>query len=385
MPKINYFKGCCGCSACASICPTHCIKLVEDQKGFLYPKVEAEKCINCGKCDNICPVLSRKLGLVSKKEAYAALTKDEHVRELSSSGGIFYELSQQTLKDGGVVFGATCIDGLKVVHQKIEKGEEIIKLCGSKYSQSDTSSIFEQVKRELSTGRKVLFSGTPCQVAGLSSFLNKPYENLILVDLICHGVPSPLIWKKYVDYIGKKTGSTAKEVYFREKSTGWRTFSLKIEFQNGEQYLNKARDDAYFKAFLNNLNLRPSCYDCKFKGEKRYSDITIGDFWGIERVAQKLDDNKGTSLVIINTEKGKDIFDTINSQIYSLKVDFNSSISGNSAYSKSVYKNKRREKFFEEILQNDNFDLVVKKYTKPNIIRKVKNFIKKLLAKKGRR
>ena len=379
MVKITDLTKCSGCSACASVCPKSCISMVRDKEGFTYPKVNEEICINCGLCEKVCPIITPKETTGPIKAAYAALTKSESIRENSSSGGLFYELAMTIIKDGGIVFGACFDKDMRIVHGSAQSEEELFRLLGSKYAQSDTSDIFPGVKEALNSGRAVLFSGTPCQVAGLHSFLKKPYDNLYCIDLICHGVPSPKIWESYISSKENKACSKLKSVCFRCKDSGWRGYSVKLVFENGYVYKKKAYDDCYFKAFLGDLATRPSCYDCHFKGENRYSDITLGDFWGIEHVAPDMDGNKGTTLVMIRTEKGNTLLEKVRERITLKEVDFNASISKNTAYSKSCLKPKGRDNFIEELNQSGSFESAVKRYTKPTLKTKIKRLIKKFL------
>lgn len=385
MIKIEEKSKCCGCSACAKICPKNAIKMVEDEKGFKYPVVDKEKCIECGLCIKVCPIIN-KTQKENKPEAYAIINKNEDVRSKSSSGGIFTLLAEEIIKNGGVVFGARFDDNWRVIHDYVEKVEELNIFRGSKYLQSDMGDSYQKVKEFLEQGREVLFTGTPCQIEGLKAFLRKDYDNLYTQDIICHGVPSPKVHDKYLQYqIKKFNAKKVKKLEHRNKDINWKDYCVKIEFDKGE-YIESHNRDPFMQAFLRDTILRDSCYDCQFKKKNRISDITLADFWGIDKVLPALDDNKGTSLVIINSQKGKEILEKIKDKITLQKVDFEEAIKYNQSMFKSVKKDSNREKFFEK-LDEMEFDKLVKKHTyKPSIFKrgiyKIKKIVKKLIKYK---
>ncbi len=297
MLRINEKANCCGCGTCVRICPRHCVKLVSDSEGFLYPTVCETSCVRCGKCLKVCPMrLSAKS--VSPAGVYAAVNKDESVRMRSSSGGVFSLLAEYVIARGGVVFGAAFDGDMKVVHTHAETLDGIVLFRGSKYVQSDMGSAFMDAERFLRSGREVLFSGTPCQIAGLKSFLGKDCPNLLTIDFVCHGVPSPGIFKEYL----ASQPAPVTGVNFRDKRTGWKNYSVTVTTSSGEESQH-FDDDEYMCAFLGNLSLRPSCYRCRFRSGRSASDITLGDFWGIDKLRPELDDDKGVSLVIANNEE----------------------------------------------------------------------------------
>ena len=310
MIKITDKHKCCGCTACVSVCPKKCISLSEDTEGFLYPVVDSVKCIDCGFCELVCPVL-HPVNNGIEPLVYAAINNDESVRLQSSSGGIFTLLAESVLDRGGVVFGACFDQNWNVVHDYTETKEGLARFRGSKYVQSHVGNSFTQVKSFLDSGREVLFSGTPCQVAGLKNYLRKPYSNLFTVDLVCHGVPSPEVWKKYLQEtvcraygIKKKNvmnlGEYISDISFRAKDKGWKNFTVKIIFRNGKIEMMPFFENPYMKAFLSNLSLRPSCYACPVKLHHVQSDISLADFWGVNEINPELDDDKGCGLVLIN-------------------------------------------------------------------------------------
>lgn len=309
MIEIKNKKECCGCTACVQICPRSCIELTEDKEGFLYPVVNKEKCINCNLCEKVCPYINHMVDR-SPQKVFAAKNINEHNRYRSSSGGIFILFAEQTIKEGGVVFGAKFDENWNVVHDHTEKKENLIFFIGSKYVQSRIGNSYKKVKSYLDSGRKVLFSGTPCQVAGLQLYLKKKYDNLLTIDFICHGVPSPLIWHKYLFEVKssfcKKDANSIKinKIFFRDKSEGWKHFALSINISSFEKkkefsFLEIHHNNPFIKGFLKNLYLRMSCHACPSKSGKSNSDITIADFWGIEKVIPSFYDEKGVSLCII--------------------------------------------------------------------------------------
>lgn len=290
MIEVKDKKNCCGCSACASVCPRHCITMVEDSEGFLYPQVDEEACVNCGLCEKVCNELN-PYDTREPLQVLAAINKDDEVRQKSSSGGIFHLLAEKTIHEGGVVFGARFDENWQVVIDYAEDMKGVEAFMGSKYVQARMENAYVDAKRFLNEGRKVLFSGTPCQVAGLHKFLRKPYDNLLSVDLICHGVPSPKVWRVYLEEVVKQ-GQSISCVEFRNKEKGWKKFSFFLSY-NGVgktvSMLSPFTENHYMKAFLSDIILRPSCYECKARGCSSQSDITIADFWGIETLLPEMD------------------------------------------------------------------------------------------------
>lgn len=362
MIEINDKKMCMGCHACASYCPKHCISMQADAEGFLYPCVDIEICIGCNLCEKICPLKNDNIwSNATVCESYAAKNKDDNIRLQSSSGGIFTLIAETILSKGGVVCGAAFNNKFEVEHICIETKDELYRLRGSKYAQSSIGTSYEIVKKFLIEGRSVLFTGTPCQVGGLKSYLKKDYDNLVCQDIICHGVPSPEVWKKYVELREKKTESKVRKIFFRNKKHGWKTFSLRFEFENGKEYERIYDEDLFLRGFLKNLYLRPSCYDCGFKTLKRQSDITLADFWGIENIIPDMFDNNGISWVIINSSKGKELLENIKDKIIYEKVDVDKAIAYNPAITKSASCSAQRKIFFDEFCKKD-FYKVMSKY-----------------------
>ncbi len=380
MIEIKTKKDCCGCYACYNICPKECITMESDNEGFWYPKIDKNKCINCNLCKKICPIINKPNGSLYEKKSYAVFNKNEKIRLESSSGGIFSLLAEYVINNHGNVYGAVFDEDFNVKHIKITSLQDIELLRGSKYVQSKINDIFKSIKFDLKNNKLVLFTGTPCQVSGLQSFLQKKYDTLILMDIVCHGVPSPLVWQQYIDELKQNYKQDIKSIYFRDKSTGWKTYSVKFLFDKDE-YKNFGFKDIYMKGFLKDIYLRPSCYNCKFKGIERVSDITVADFWGIENILPKIDDDKGTSLIVIHSEKGKQLFDKLSETMIFNEVDLNEVIKYNPSMICSVKYNKKRDDFFIELNLDKSLIELIKKYTKENFTKRAKNKIKSTIKK----
>lgn len=370
---------CTGCGACAAICPKGCIHMEADAEGFLYPRIDTDACIGCGLCERTCPVSAEKPA-DSLKQAYAAYHKNPDVRQSSSSGGIFTAIAQYVIQKNGVVFGARLDQSMRVVHGYTDTVEGLSDFRGSKYVQSEIGDTYHQAEAFLKQGRLVLFSGTPCQIGGLKAYLGKSYGNLICQDIICHGVPAPLAWKKYLEDQQRIFGGKPVAAFFRDKTFGWSNFSMSIRFSNGKSYLCSMKQDSFMKAFLMNYCLRDSCYQCAFKQEARQADITLADFWGINRIAPEMNDDRGTSLVLIHTEQGKTLFDEVCDTLKSMPVGWKASIDMNSAMYASVARPPRRDRFMKD-LQKKHFMPTVKRYCRQpvsEVLRKHKESIRYL-------
>lgn len=314
MEVLKDISQCTGCTACEQSCPKHAIYMEEDSRGFVYPVIQSIECIECGKCQMICPINTIPK-VSSNSKCYGALNKSEEQRLNSSSGGIFMLLASEILSIGGVIYGAAYNEFNEVIHIEVDDMESLKRLQGAKYSQSTLVDIFFSVKSNLLNDKMVLFSGTSCQVAGLKNYLGREYSKLIVIDFVCHGVPSPKAWREYVEYRSVEDGHEGENltINLRSKSTGWSRYRYSVLFQyaSGDQYTVLNGMDSYMKAFVNNLILRASCNDCQFKGVHRCSDITLGDFWGVWNIKPELDDDKGTSLVIIHSKKGQSIWNDV--------------------------------------------------------------------------
>ena len=363
-------KSCVGCHACYNICPKKAIEMKSNKEGFLYPEIDNEKCVNCDLCLKVCPLLNKNNKKEILPEAYACYNKDENILKNSSSGGIFYLLAKEIINKDGIVFGAAFDKLHNVRHIKIECIEDIPKLMGSKYVQSIIGNSYKEVKLLLEEDKYVLFTGTPCQIEGLRSYLGKNYDKLYLQDIICHGVPSPKIWMKYKQYLESKHNSKIEEISFRNKSKSWATFSLWVKFENGEEHLLDKNKDPYLKIFLNDIVLRESCYDCKFKKVNRLSDITLADFWGISKIDKDISNKLGTSLVILNSDKGRKIFDDIKNDITYKKENFTKAISVNKNMIYSAIRKSARKHFFNNLEEMNFESKKLEKYIKSTVFRK---------------
>lgn len=318
-------------------------------------------------------------------KAYAAYSLESNIIMNSSSGGICTLIANEILSKGGVVYGATLNEDLQVVHIRVDNNKDINRIRGSKYVQSLVEDTYIKAKKDLENGRYVLYTGTPCQIAGLKKFLVQDYERLYTQDLVCHGIPTIIVWKKYKEYLKNKYESKLINIEFRNKSKGWELFQIKLEFESGKVVYENFRDNIYMKAFLKNICLRESCYKCKYKTIDRVSDITLADFWGIKNVCPEMYNKNGTSLVMIQSKKGQEIFDLILKKIKYKEVNINEVLKYNSAMIKSVPVNENKEKFFK-ILEIKDFkkaiDICIPKERRiTRIIRKFKGMVKALLLK----
>jgi len=366
MIDIKRNEDCTGCSACVDICGPEAITLETDIEGFWYPKVNLELCTNCDLCEKTCPELhveELKPGQNEVPIVLAAFHKDDEIRRESTSGGLFSALANKMYDEGGYVGGAVYSDDFSAKQIVSNKRDDLLRIRGSKHFQSDMTGLFKQIKKLLIEGEKVLICGAPCQMAGLRLFLGKEYENLIIIDFICLGVNSPKIFHKYLESLERQYGAKAISVQVKNKDLGWRSLSYKIKFANDKVYLREGRKDNFLRGYIIAHCLgRPACYECKFKGFPRISDITLGDFWGIENVDRTMDDNMGTSVVLLNSMKGIAFFDSIKDKIRTKEVALSDVLPGNGALLHSmVFPAINRDEFYED---SDKlpFDLVVKKY-----------------------
>lgn len=373
---------CSGCAACKAACPKQAIAMVADHEGFLRPQIDAEKCVQCHACEHACPVLHPGEPDATPT-CYAARTKDEVLRMVSSSGGIFTELARPILAKGGVVFG--CVwekPTLVAIHAKAETEDELAAMRGSKYVQSDLRDTYREAKAELQKGRDVLFSGTPCQIAGLNKYLGKSYDNLLTVEIICHGVPSPAVFEKYKQELGLPI-----TVNFKDKTESWHNPTFSWKSSNGDTSREKLYANAYALAFLRDFCLRPSCYDCQAKGGRSKADITIADFWGIEKVCPELDDDQGTSAVLLHTQKGLQMWEALQGVEYK-SVSFDDVLMGNPSYIRSVTQPKNRDYFMYRFRKSRKLGALVRRcqngpwviWMAHRCLGKAKRIVKKVLG-----
>lgn len=366
---------CIGCAGCVSVCPQNCIRLTENDDGFMYPSVDMEKCVHCNLCESVC-IINHSIPDSGNKQAYAGFSNDSIRRSDSSSGAIFYELSKTVLNNEGVVFGAAFDDSWAVYHDFCTDLSDLKRLQTSKYVQSNLDGVFEKVSVFLNNGKEVLFCGTPCQCNALRLFLKKDYENLLLVDFICHGVPSPGVWNNYI----KTFGSNIKKITFRDKAEGWKNYSFCVKTDSNIK--ESFWSNSYMKLFLGNYILRPSCYECKSRFPNKYADITLGDLWGADKLAPELDDDKGLSLIVINSDKGNAFFEGIKENIVYKEIDCEKAFVLNSPALYDVNKPSKREKVIAACLkENADFDKIVKKYTEDSLpVKYSKKIIKKAIS-----
>ena len=353
---------CSGCQACRLACPRQCITMVRDEEGFLYPCVDESQCIQCGLCERVCqsihPIESADLS-----KAYAAYSLNKDIQEKSSSGGIFTLLAEAILEKGGVVFGAAYDVSFEVRHVYVRTKEDLGRLRGSKYVQSNIGTSYRDAENFLKNGVPVLFTGTPCQIDGLLHYLRKPYSQLYTQDVICHGVPSPMVWKQYIKEIETLHDAKISSVSLKYKVPNWKNYSVKFTFDNGEESTELMGENLYMRGFLLNLYLRPSCYSCHSKGMIRNSDITLADFWGVEQTASDMFNEKGTSLIIVHTERGESLLDEILPQLHIKNVNFQEAIMSNSSYFKSSECPEQRGAVLSE-LKNNGFSVKYLAYIK---------------------
>ncbi len=363
---------CTGCSACVNACPVHCIDMTRDKMGFLYPQIDNERCMDCKLCEKICPVIHfPSLKIDDPPKTYAARYIDGEIRIASSSGGLFMLLSRYIILQGGVVFGASFDETFhKVEHIAVESISELCKIQGSKYVQSEMGHSYKVVEEYLKQDKPVLFSGTGCQIAGLKAYLSKDYDNLYLIDVVCHGVPAPEVWDDYLSFLEKKYRGKIKNISFRDKRNGWKNYSLVITFENGKTYSADRVKDPYMYGFLHDIFTRPSCSQCSFKGLERISDITLGDLWGAESIAPDLDDNKGTSLVMVSSEKGKQLFEEIEADLEYRQICIIDVIEKNTAIVKSC--NRYLDSMnFEKEFKSKPIIKLLKKYPSNTFLKKL--------------
>ena len=376
MISIKDKKDCCGCGACEQACPIKCISMTSDREGFIYPEVKQTLCINCGLCEQSCPVLNttktETLG-----DGYVAYNTDEEIRLASSSGGIFSLLAESVFEKGGVIFGAAFDDDFSAFHKRIDTKEELSSIRGSKYLQSRIINTYTETKELLDGGKLVLFSGTGCQVAGLKSFLKDEYPNLITVDVICHGVPSPELWRRYIQEKEKVFGAKIRDISFRKKNTGWKNYSVYMEFENSEVYSQIFKKDPYMQLFLGDICLRPSCYNCRFKPIESGADITLGDCWGIDKCMPDLNDDKGCSLIMVHTSKGSDLLNSIRNQLIIKEIELLNVYQP--MISESAVSHSNRRKFFAALEKGKSMQQLTKLMTltvPERIVNKLKRYVR---------
>lgn len=385
-------KDCCGCSSCIQKCPKNAIEMQANEEGFLYPKIDKKKCINCEICIKACPQLKKmKLTNTVYPKSYAMYNKNYNEQLKSSSGGIFSAISNYVLENNGVVFGAAFDSSLQVKHIKVDNKENLDLLRTSKYVQSNINGTYKDAENELKNNRFVFFTGTPCQIAGLNTYLAKKYENLITADFVCHGVPSQKLFDKYIEYLSNKYHSKVTKYNFRNKEKkGWALVS-KIETESGKIKYIEPGLDPYYSNFLRGTTYRESCYSCRYTNCNRISDITLADYFAITKIHADFYNENGVSLILINNEKGMKIINKISKNIEFIETDLEFAANNNENLLRPSKRLKERDNIYDEINILDGREYTKQKlkvnYTAKKIIQalipiKIKKYIKKIRIKK---
>lgn len=360
---------CTACEACKSACPTKAIEMKSNNKGFLFPEIDYQKCIGCNICVKVCPAneIDNVKANKNNQKVYVAWFKNKQVRKESSSGGLFSAISNYIISTGGVVFGAKWTDDFSVVIDYCTDIDGLKSFRGSKYVQAIINDNYEIAKSFLDKGKIVLFSGTPCQIAGLKAYLKTDYFNLITLDLICHGVPSPMVFKSYLNDLEKHYHDKVSKISFRFKKPAWSSSSVLVNFKNKRTYINSTQIDPYFVGFNQKFFIREACLECKYSNINRLGDVTIADFWGFRPTNWKMRDfDKGCSAIILNSEKGINLFKSISKNLVYEENSMENVIQGNRGLLKPYPKAANSDEFWREFLKTKDFGSVSKKYFFPN-------------------
>ncbi len=385
MLVLNRKEECCGCSACMSVCPKHCIEMKDDVEGFKYPLIDESRCCKCNRCEQVCPIIHGNKEIKKEQKAFLAQNKDEIIRLQSTSGGVFSALATSIIEEGGVVFGASMDDSYVVNHVCVSSENDLVKFRNSKYVQSNINNCFIQAKEYLNNGVKVLFSGTPCQIEGLKNYLKVESANLYCVDVVCRAVPSPLVLKKYVDWHFNKFDGQIASLRFRDKKKyGYRFTQMEVVYKepNIDTYYAGKESDPYLRAFFENYCDRPSCHECNFRKQYRVSDITLWDAQDCGKICKKLDDNKGTSKVLIHSKQGNQLWKKAESKMiyYELLPDI--VVDGVFEMKSSIAPNTRRGEFMDALNMFEGNELFDNFFPNSRIILFKKN-AKVFLSKMG--
>jgi len=358
MKIIDDLSRCVGCALCSSVCPQKCIEMEKKEIGFLYPKINKDLCIGCGKCKNACPL--NKTNIINQTDScYALLDKDEFSRVKSASGGASNVFANHILKNDGVFCGCRLNEELEAIHDIADVSDDLEQYRDSKYVQSNMTHTWEKIDKVLNENKTLLFTGTPCQAAAVRSKYGTR-DDLYICDFICSGVPDPAIFKLYLAKIGKNEGKKINKFYFRDKSCGWKKSAIRIVFDDGTEKKIPRKDSMYYSLFGNNLFFRQSCYKCEFKQFKTHSDLTIGDWWGIEKFRADIDDDKGCSLVIINTPKGAELLEHVKDDVVLVDTPIEFAIQTHPKIMKSINSNPYRTLFYK--MFNGDIDSLNKAY-----------------------
>jgi len=372
---FNSKNECYGCSSCVQVCPTQAISFEKDSEGFFYPEIDASKCCDCGLCRKSCPIYQSSPK--DNPQAYAIWNKNDEIRSSSTSGGVFTSLAEKIISDGGVVFGVAFDKSFKAVHTCVDSADQLGPLRGSKYTQSFVGDSYKKVRELLNVDTPVLFSGTPCQIGGLYSYLGKDYSSLFTCDCVCHGVPSPGVFELYKEHLQKLHNSEIETLQFRNKLESWKSYNVSVTFKSGRQVLTSFKEDPYMIGFIKNMYLRPSCHTCKYASLQRQADVTLGDFWGIDKFYPELDDDRGTSLLLINTPKGAQLLQRCENELAIHKCDLSNAVKENPSLTGPSYPNKLRSKFFYQMDKSD-FKTLQNRFLRPTS--KIELFIRKCIS-----
>lgn len=386
MIKINRKEECVGCQACVQICPKKCISFNHIISGFIYPHVDSTICINCDLCEKVCPTHNIPEKREEQMKVFAMKNKSDIEVKSSSSGGLFIEIGRYIIQKGGIVYGVTYANDFKsAIYKRATQEQELELFKGSKYVQADLDNVYINIKKDLKSGALVLFSGTPCCVMALKNFLHKDYKNLFLVDLVCHGVPSPILYNKYIRFAEERIGCHISNLTMRDKKYGWRhRLFLSIKTDSQKYIIDKAITNVYMEGFSQNLTLRPSCFECKYSNLNRPGDITIADYWGIEKIYKKFRNTYGVSLYMSNNIKGDYIFENIKNKFTFIQTTVENCIQHNLQYpTKKPYHYDTFWRDWENL--NEDFKSIARKYLKykkkERILYQIKKLIKILLRK----
>lgn len=363
--ELCNIEKCTGCLACVNTCKYGAISVFIDKEGFQRPRIDKSKCKECGSCVKSCPIINKVTRNSFEKKVYACWLKNSKKRRESTSGGAFSAIAEIFLRQNGIVYGAAYKDDLSVEHTYITEIDKLKSLMGSKYVQSNIGLSYRAVKKELSKGKKICFSGTPCQVAGLYAYLGKRYEEqLLTIDLVCHGVPSPMIYREYLEYIENKKGKKVKKISFRDKKWSWFNFNVRIQFEDGTVVNEVSQHNQFMRGFLNEWFLRPSCHSCEFANVDRISDITLADFWWYKSKGKEdVDTDEGISMVMINSEVGEKIFNQIEN-MFMFESDVETAAKSNRALREPFPPNPNRNQFWTDFYEK-GFDGVIDTYMLP--------------------
>lgn len=380
-------KGLCsGCAACRAVCPKSAIVMRPDSEGFLYPVIDTKACISCGKCRSVCPVLNRPQPR-EPQAVYAAIAKDTDLRLESSSGGVFSLLARQTLAKGGLVFGAAWdYDNYAVRIISVRDESGLAALRGSKYVQADVGNAYVQVREALQKGINVLYSGTPCQIAALNRVLGKPYANLLTVEVICHATPSPLAFRKYAAQRERAAGAKITRIFSRSKNCSWKRYAMSLSFHDKDiAYLKSLTEDVFLRGFLRELYNRPSCHHCMVRELRSGADLTLGDYWNVHQKFPAMDDDRGTSVILVNTDKGSQMVETIRGMCQMTASDYEDVRRTNPAVYRSSPPHPRRRFFFARVQQSGDFDSLVLRLLRPTLVARARHLCGRVLHKLGLR